>query len=249
MKVLIVDKLSSSTVTELEKLHLQVEVRSDLSADTLPGSDLKAALNKVTATPERPEGAMPFFYPLSLLSHFTRMITYVDDMPQLAFTSDADCGFATLMIIEKDGTWHGIEEWIDVDGFISWSNHCWDLVEKQQWPDKIPKMTPFVQTFLGNDGHPNRGIASLPEVRQSLKWISKAVDGASDFAFKKAIKAYFLAGLARYVRKPDSDFARKLFQVAGSPTIDSAWGFFAKQKRSDGKVVKLIASMHFQECL
>jgi D-3-phosphoglycerate dehydrogenase / 2-oxoglutarate reductase len=38
MKVLIVDKLSASTVTELEKLHLQVEVRSDLSADTLPGA-------------------------------------------------------------------------------------------------------------------------------------------------------------------------------------------------------------------
>jgi D-3-phosphoglycerate dehydrogenase / 2-oxoglutarate reductase len=38
MKVLIVDKLSSSTVTELEKLGLQVEVRSDLSADTLPGA-------------------------------------------------------------------------------------------------------------------------------------------------------------------------------------------------------------------
>ena len=38
MKVLIVDKLSSSTVTELEKLNLQVEVRSDLTADTLPGA-------------------------------------------------------------------------------------------------------------------------------------------------------------------------------------------------------------------
>ena len=38
MKVLIADKLSSSTVTELEKLSLQVEVRSDLSADTLPGA-------------------------------------------------------------------------------------------------------------------------------------------------------------------------------------------------------------------
>ena len=38
MKVLIVDKLSSETVTELEKLNLQVEVRSDLNADNLPGA-------------------------------------------------------------------------------------------------------------------------------------------------------------------------------------------------------------------
>ena len=36
MKVLIVDKLSPETVTELEKLGLQVEVRSDLNADNLP---------------------------------------------------------------------------------------------------------------------------------------------------------------------------------------------------------------------
>ena len=36
MKVLIVDKLSPETVTELEKLGLSVEVRSDLNADNLP---------------------------------------------------------------------------------------------------------------------------------------------------------------------------------------------------------------------
>ena len=36
MKVLIVDRLSPDTVTELEKLGLKVEVRSDLTADTLP---------------------------------------------------------------------------------------------------------------------------------------------------------------------------------------------------------------------
>ena len=36
MKVLIVDKLSPDTVTELQKLGLTVEVRSDLNADNLP---------------------------------------------------------------------------------------------------------------------------------------------------------------------------------------------------------------------
>src|SRR5271157_398176 len=219
----------------------------DLMDMRYTSSDLKDKLNKVTATPEHPQGAMPFFYPLSLLSHFTRMITWVDDAPQTSFTSDADCGFATIMIIEKDGTWHGIEEWVDVDGFINWSNHCWDLVEKQQWPEKIPKMTGFVQKFLGDNGHPNKGLASLPEVRQGLRWISKVVDGATDFAFKKAMKAYFLGGLARYVKKPDLDFARKLFQLAGAPTIDNAWGFFANQDRKDGKCAKLISSMHFQD--
>jgi len=38
MKVLIVDKLSSDTVKMLEKLGMKVEVRGDLSADTLPGA-------------------------------------------------------------------------------------------------------------------------------------------------------------------------------------------------------------------
>ena len=50
MKVLIVDKLSSSTVTELEKLNLQVEVRSDLSADTLPGAVADADILVVRST-------------------------------------------------------------------------------------------------------------------------------------------------------------------------------------------------------
>ncbi|OLS14108.1 MAG: molybdenum cofactor biosynthesis protein MoaA-like protein [Promethearchaeota archaeon CR_4] len=219
----------------------------DLMEMRYTSSDLKQDLNKYTATAENPKGAMPYFYPLSLLSHFTRMITWCDDMPQTSFTSDADCGFATIMIIEKDGTWHGIEEWIDVDGFIKWSNQCWDLVEKKQIPDKIPKITSFVQKFLGSDGHPNSGIASLPEVRQTLRWVSKTVDGATDFAFKKAMKAYFLGGLARYVRKPDLEFARKLFQLAGSPTVDTAWQFFANSNRTDGKCAKLISSMHFQD--
>ena len=50
MKVLIVDKLSSETVTELEKLHLQVEVRSDLTADTLPGAVADVGILVVRST-------------------------------------------------------------------------------------------------------------------------------------------------------------------------------------------------------
>jgi len=38
MKVLIVDKLSPETVTSLKKLGVQVEVRSDLNAENLPGA-------------------------------------------------------------------------------------------------------------------------------------------------------------------------------------------------------------------
>ena len=38
MKVLIADKLSNETVTALQKLNLTVEVRADLTAETLPGA-------------------------------------------------------------------------------------------------------------------------------------------------------------------------------------------------------------------
>ena len=38
MKVLIVDKLAGDAVTALEKLNLPVEVRSDLTVETLPGA-------------------------------------------------------------------------------------------------------------------------------------------------------------------------------------------------------------------
>lgn len=50
MKVLIVDKLSSETVSSLEKLHLKVEVRGDLSADTLPGAMADVGIVVVRST-------------------------------------------------------------------------------------------------------------------------------------------------------------------------------------------------------
>jgi D-3-phosphoglycerate dehydrogenase / 2-oxoglutarate reductase len=50
MKVLIVDKLSPDTVTELERLGLQVEVRSDLNADNLPGAVADVGILVVRST-------------------------------------------------------------------------------------------------------------------------------------------------------------------------------------------------------
>lgn len=50
MKVLIVDKLSSETVTELEKLNLKVEVRSDLTADNLPSAMADVSIVVVRST-------------------------------------------------------------------------------------------------------------------------------------------------------------------------------------------------------
>lgn len=50
MKVLIVDKLSPDTVTELEKLGLTVEVRSDLTADTLPTAVAEVGVLVVRST-------------------------------------------------------------------------------------------------------------------------------------------------------------------------------------------------------
>lgn len=50
MKVLIVDKLSPETVTALEKLNLQVEVRNDLKAETLPGAVADVSILVVRST-------------------------------------------------------------------------------------------------------------------------------------------------------------------------------------------------------
>ncbi|GAB4319448.1 MAG: radical SAM protein [Promethearchaeota archaeon] len=220
----------------------------DLMDMRYTSSDLKKAINEYTG------GAMPQFYPLSLLSHFTRMICYVDDVPEVSFTSDADCGFATIMIVDKkEDRWIGIEELIDVKGFIDWSNHCWNLVEKRQLPDKVPKLSPLVEKLLGPAHYPKEGLlAGIPEVRQLFDTVASMFDRVTDLAFKKAIKAYFLAGLMRYIRVDNVlklgnlDFMRKLLQVAGSPTIQTAWGFFAGQK-NDRYVTKLISSMHFQD--
>jgi D-3-phosphoglycerate dehydrogenase len=50
MKVLIVDKLSHETVTALEKYDLQVEVRNDLTAETLPGALAEVGILVVRST-------------------------------------------------------------------------------------------------------------------------------------------------------------------------------------------------------
>ena len=50
MKVLIADKLSSEAVTALEKLNLEVEVRSELKADTLPGAMADVGILVVRST-------------------------------------------------------------------------------------------------------------------------------------------------------------------------------------------------------
>ncbi len=50
MKVLIVDKLSGETVTALEKLHLRVETRTDLTAETLAGAMSDVAIVIVRST-------------------------------------------------------------------------------------------------------------------------------------------------------------------------------------------------------
>ncbi len=211
-------------------------------------SDLKDAINRHTGN------AMPQFYPLSLLSHFTRMISWVDDRPQVAFTSDADCGFATLMILDKkENRWLGIEEIIDVKGFIDWSNHCWQLVEQKKLPEQIPKLNSLTDQIFGPAHYPkNTPLVSIPEVRQVFDFFTGAFDKITDFAFKKAIKAYFLGGLMRYVKVDqvikmgNLDFLKKLMAVAGSPTIQTAWKFFEGQD-NERYVTKLISSMHFQD--
>ncbi|MHA1732441.1 MAG: radical SAM protein [Promethearchaeota archaeon] len=211
-------------------------------------SDLKEAINKHTG------GAMPQFYPLSLLSHFTRMISWVDDRPQVAFTSDADCGFATLMLLDKkENRWIGIEELVDVKGFIDWSNHCWQLVEQKKLPDKIPKLGPLSDKIFGPVHYAkDTPILSIPEFRQVYDILAGAFDRVTDFAFKKALKAYFLSGLMRYVKVDKAlkignfDFIKKLLAVAGSPTLASAWKFFEGQD-NERYVTKLVSSMHFQD--
>lgn len=217
----------------------------DLMEMRYTSSDLKEDINKHT------NNAMPQFYPLSLLSHFTRMICWVDDMPQVAFTSDADCGFATLMLVDhKEDRWIGIEEFIDVDGFISWSNHCWELVDQRKWPDKIPKVAPMLQKYFGPAEYPNfeNLLAGLPELRQIGMFLGKTFDRLTDIAFKKVMKAYFLGGLVRYVKKipQNVDFFQKLLKVAGSPNLQTAWKFFEGQP-GERYTVKMISSMHFQD--
>ncbi len=185
-------------------------------------SDLKVAINKHT------NNAIKRFYPIATAAKFTRLLAWFDDIPQWSTTSHKDCGFATVLIVNKKDEWEPIENYFDVEGLMRWANKVYDMVCEKE----VPKLTGLLKGINLSD---YGGIAST---------IGNFIDDMTSLGYRQMMKAYFLAGAVRYVRNPAKIFTSNLFQsflrLIMTPNLASA-GKFLHTKNL------LVSAMHFQD--
>ena len=162
-----------------------------------------------------------FIYPLPAISSLTRLINWYDFKSGFSMASHPDCGFATVMIPDKQGNWHDLEEWFDIDALIKWTDHVWAMVEKGEWPNKAGNLIGPLAKLFGEQ-------------------VGKVIDQASDFAYRKAIKTYFMAGAMRYFNRIDGPMM-EFIPLALNPNLETASQFFHVGKSM------LVSSMHFQD--
>ncbi|MBN2153660.1 MAG: radical SAM protein, partial [Candidatus Lokiarchaeota archaeon] len=163
-----------------------------------------------------------YIYPIPATSNLTKLLAFYDYMPKFTMASHPDCGFATIMSVDpKTGKWVRIEDFFDIDGIIKWADEVWAMVEKGEWPNMADKVVGPLAKLFGEK-------------------VGSIINQASDFAYRKAIKAYFMAGAVRYMKGfsgPITDF----LPVMLNPKLETAASFFERSSNL------LVSSMHFQD--
>jgi uncharacterized radical SAM superfamily Fe-S cluster-containing enzyme len=163
-----------------------------------------------------------YIYPIPATGSLTKLLAFYDYMPRFTMAAHPDCGFATIMTVDsKTGKWTKIEDFFDIDGLIKWADEVWTMVEKGEWPNMADKIVaPFAKLFGDK--------------------IGSIINQASDFAYRKAIKAYFMAGSVRFMKGlsgPIKDF----LPIMLNPKLETAASFFETSNNI------LVSSMHFQD--
>ncbi|MHA1792832.1 MAG: radical SAM protein [Promethearchaeota archaeon] len=179
-------------------------------------SDLSRAIAKATGTENL------YIYPIPATTNMTKLMGWYDFAPQFAMASHPDCGFATIMIADpKTGKWLRIEDWFDVDRLLDWTDKVWAMVEKNEWPDLKEKLVGPLAKLFGEK-------------------IGDILNQASDFAYRKAIKAYYMAGAMRYLKGFNGPI-KEFIPLLLNPKLETAAAFF-----ETGNNI-LVSSMHFQD--
>jgi uncharacterized radical SAM superfamily Fe-S cluster-containing enzyme len=195
----------------------------DLNSMRYTTSDLKDAINKYT------HGMIEKFYPIASTGKMTRLVSWFDNEPEFAMLSHDDCGFATIAVIDDNDQWGPIDKYFDVEGLLKFTNDTYDMVIKREMP-KPSKLFNF----------------DLNKVPKILREVISFTDIMSDLAYRNAMKAYYMAGAARffkgdinYVFKNQKTFLSFL-KIMWSPGLNSATDFFMNKNL-------MISSMHFQD--
>ena len=185
-------------------------------------SDLKIAINEHT------NDSIKRFYPIATTAKMTRLLAWFDDKPEFGMTSSQDCGFATILVINEKNEWEGIENYFDAEGLIRWANKVYDMVQKQE----VPQPT----SFLKGMNLENLGVIA--------ETVGKFVDDMTNLTYRQMMKAYFFAGVARYVKNPQKILTSKTYQAFAqlivSPSLSTAGNFLHSKNL-------MISAMHFQD--
>ncbi len=185
-------------------------------------SDLKVAINKHT------NNAIEKFYPIATTAKMTRLLAWFDDVPEFGMTSHKDCGFATIIVVNEKGEWEPIEKYFDAEGLIRWSNKVYDMVQGRE----IPKPTSFI-----------KGI-NLEDFGAIASTVGKFIDDMTDLGYRQMMKAYYFAGVTRYIKNPEKLLTSKTLQgfarLVASPNLASAANFLHTRNL-------MISAMHFQD--
>jgi len=179
-------------------------------------SDLARALSEATGIKDS------YIYPIPAIANMTRIMAWYDFAPRFAMAAHPDCGFATIMVVDpKTKQWRRIEEWFDVEGLIAWVDKCWDMIDKNEWPNTTEKFIGPLTKFFGEK-------------------FGDVINQASDFAYRKAMKAYFIAGAMRYLKSITGPI-QQFLPLIMNPRLETAGAFF------DTGSNFLVSSMHFQD--
>ncbi|MGV9173164.1 MAG: hypothetical protein ACOC35_11430, partial [Promethearchaeia archaeon] len=185
-------------------------------------SDLKKDINKVT------NGAINKFYPIATTAKMTRLLAWFDDVPEFSMTSHKDCGFATISVVNDDNEFEPIENFFKAEGLIKWSNKVYDMVSNKE----VPKPTGLL------------GDLDLSQFGAIARTIGNFVDDMTDLGYRQLMKAYYLAGAARYVKNPQRILNTKTYQsflkLVFSPSLNTAGNFLQTKNL-------MISAMHFQD--
>ncbi len=196
----------------------------DLNQMRYTTSDLKDAINKYSG------GLIKKFYPIATASKLTRLLPWFDNEQQFGTTSHDDCGFATFCIVDRETKeWKPLENFVDVDGLLKFTNETFDVVMKR----KIPKPTKIFKI----------NTSKLPKIFQK---IAEFTDDMTDLAYRGAMKSYYMAGAVKFF-KGDLNFIIKnkdtffnFIKLMWAPGLGRVKDFMLS-----GNI--MISCMHFQD--
>ncbi|MHA1683532.1 MAG: radical SAM protein [Promethearchaeota archaeon] len=180
-------------------------------------SDLTRAIGKALDQPDM------YIYPIPATSRLTQLIAWYDFNPQFSMASHPDCGFATVMAVDpKTEKLMRVEDWFEVDGLLSWADKVWaEHVEQRKLPDLAGGLLSGIGKLFGGKA-------------------AELANQATEFAYRKAIKTYFMAGAMRFL-KGFSGPIKEFIPIMLSPKLETASNFF-----ETGNNI-LVSSMHFQD--